>query len=377
VTTVALEYRPALFQAFGIGRYVKNLAPALLAADPDLELVLFSVFLRGHAARERGHPWPAARARRVGVRFPGRVVPLLGRLGYSFDERLAPFDLFHHTDYAITPLRTRRRVVTLYDTAWLPRRGFVEPVQSRRMESAVRALLRGDPEVLTLSDFARGELVEAFSLAPERVHVTPLAADPVFAIPRGAAAIDEAQRRHGLRAPYVIALGTLEPRKNVVRLVRAVAEARRAAPDLGLVLLGRKGYRHEEVFAEAAPLGSAVRWLGSVPDADAASLVQGAAALAFPSLYEGFGLPAIEGMAAGVPVIASDIPVMREICGAAAILVDTTRDGVLAEAIRWALNGRGPAALAAAGRERAAQFTWDRCAAGTLRAYERVLERTR
>ena len=112
-----------VFEAFGIGRYVKNLAPALLDADPELRLVLFSAFLRGHRARARAHAWPDARARRVSVRFPGRLVPFLARLGYAFDRRLAPFDLFHHTDYAVTPLRTRRRVVTVYDTAWLPGRG--------------------------------------------------------------------------------------------------------------------------------------------------------------------------------------------------------------------------------------------------------------
>jgi glycosyltransferase involved in cell wall biosynthesis len=377
VTTVALEYRPALFQAFGIGRYVRNLAPAMLEADPALELVLFSVFLRGHAARARDHDWPRARARRVGVRFPGRAVPLLGRLGYTFDRRLEPFDLFHHTDYALTPLRTRRRVVTLYDTAWLPHRGYVEPSQARKMERAVRGLLRGDPEVITLSETARAELVDHFRIDPDRAHVTPLAADPVFATPLGGDAIEEAQRRLDIRRPYVICLGTLEPRKNVVQLVRAVQEARRKIADLELVLLGRKGFRHEGVFEEGeSRLGAGLRWLGSVPDRDAAALVQGAAALVFPSLYEGFGLPAIEGMAAGVPVIASDIPVMREICGTAAMLVDTTRTDVLTEAIRWAVEGRATQ-LAQRGRLRAAEFTWHACATATLGAYRRLLERTR
>jgi glycosyltransferase involved in cell wall biosynthesis len=335
------------------------------------------VFLRGHSDRARDHDWPPARTRRVSAHFPGRLVPLLGRLGYTFDRRLAPFDLFHHTDYAVTPLRTRRRVITLYDTAWRSDLGWVEPRQSRRMEGAVRELLRGDPEIVTISESAAADLTAYLRLDPARVHVTPLAADPIFSQPVAAGAIAEVGARYGVQAPYVIALGTLEPRKNLVNLVRAMRLVGGGHREIGLVLLGRAGHRHQDLDAEMGAEGSdRARWLGNVPDADAAALVQGAAALAFPSLHEGFGLPAIEGMAAGVPVIASDIPVMREICGEAALLVDTTKPELLAEALRWAVTDRGARDVAARGRARAARFTWRRCAEGTLAAYRALLERT-
>src|SRR5262249_30009288 len=202
------------------------------------------------------------------------------------------------------------------------------------MERAGRAVRRDDPEVITISEFAKGELVRDLKLDPSRVHVTPLAADPVFAVPQSTEALEAAQRRWKVMKPYVISLGTVEPRKNLAALAEAGAMAGSAVSRLTVAHLGRKGYRHESVLAEAAPATrGAFRWLGSVPDADAAALVQGASALVFPSVYEGFGLPAVEGMAAGVPVIASDIPVMREICGDAARLVDTTRPSPLAEAI--------------------------------------------
>jgi glycosyltransferase involved in cell wall biosynthesis len=377
VTTVALEYRPALFKAFGIGRYVKNLAPALLDADPDLHLKLFSVFLRGHDARALAHDWPAARATRVSVRLPGRSVPWLGKLGYSFDRRLAPFDLFHHTDYAVTPLKTRRRVVTLYDTAWRGDLGWVEPAQSRRMERAVRGLLEGDPEIVTISEAARDDLVAYLRLDAARVHVTPLAADPIFSRRLPPGEIAQVHTRHGVRPPYVIALGTLEPRKNLLNLVQAMPFVERLEPELQLVLIGRPGHAHGGLLRQIGEVGSGrVEWLGSVSDHDAAALVQGAAVLAFPSLCEGFGLPAVEGMAAGVPVVASDIPVMREICGDAARLVDTTSPPALAEALVWAAEDRAARDLAAAGRARAARFTWRRCAEGTLAAYRALLERT-
>jgi alpha-1,3-rhamnosyl/mannosyltransferase len=299
-------------------------------------------------------------------------------VGYAFDGLLAPFDLFHHTDYAVTPLRTRRRVVTLYDTAWRADLGWVEPRQSRRMEGAVRQLLVGDPEIVVLSLAARDELVSYLRLDPARVHVTPLAADPVFAEKPPPAVVEEVQKRYDVRAPYVIALGTLEPRKNLINLARGVHLARRLVPDLELVLLGRKGYRHEELGEEMGDSGFGVtRWLGSVPDPDAVALVHGSAALGFPSRHEGFGLPAIEGMSAGVPVIASDIPVMREICGEGALLVDTTKPAPLADAILSCVQDRAAAAdLAAKGRARSAQFTWRRCAESTLAAYRALLART-
>ncbi len=375
---VALDYRPALFQAFGIGRYVRNLVPALLELDPGLRLTLAGVFLRGQKARTAAHAWPdPRRARYVGARLPARALPWLGAIGWSANSLLGPLDVFHDTDYATIPLRRGARVVTLYDTAYFEKHGFVSPAQAKKMLAIVRRQLRADPEIVTISDAAKADLVAAFDLDPRRVHVTRLGADPSFLRARTEAELDAVRRRFSLARPYAICAGTLEPRKNIVRLVKALGAARARGVDLDLILIGRRGHASEEIFTtiDGQGLTQHVRWLGVVSDDDAACLVRGASLLAFPTLHEGFGLPAIEGLAAGVPVVASDIPVLREVCGDLATLVDPLDERALSEAVALAHTDRAIRERAAAGPKWAASFTWRACAEGTRAAYQAAVER--
>jgi glycosyltransferase involved in cell wall biosynthesis len=375
--TVALDYRPALFAGFGIGRYVKNLVPALLEADPQLRLKLYGTFLRRRREVLEAHAFPAsARATFHGAAIPARFIPLLGRfLPVSAATFTGPFDLFHDTDYAVTPVRGRPRIATLYDTAYLRERGFVSEEQSLHKHATVKRILQGVSRVITISEFAKSELVEAFGLDPDLVSVSYLGVDPVFLEEHGADAVAEAGERYGLAAPNVLYLGTLEPRKNLVRLARAFARLLEVEPEFTLVLVGRKGWAHERVFSVVEELGIApnVRWLGHLGDRDAALLLKGAALVAYPSLYEGFGLPALEGMAAGVPVLSSDSHALREVCGDGALLVDPLDESAIYEGLRLLALDRGEAIeIAQRGRRRAEQFTWEACARRTLEAYAAV-----
>lgn len=375
---VALDYRPALFEGFGIGRYVRNLVPALLAADPDLELRLHGCFLRDHARRVREHDFPDdRRAKWVGRRFPARAIPWLARF-LPIDARTigGDFDLFHDTDYAVTPVRGRPRVATLYDTAYLADRGWVSSAQSEHMQRIVEDILEGVSRIITISEFAKTELVEAFALDPERITVTHLGVDPVFHEEADPEAIHLAQQAAGIEGPYVMYMGTLEPRKNVMRLVRAFARLVKEAPEYELVLVGRAGWASERVMRTIAEerIEDRVRILGVVPDEDARLLLKGADVFAYPSLYEGFGLPAIEGMAAGVPVLSSSSHALREICGDGALLVDPRDELQIFEGLRTLAIDRGEAyEIAARGSERARQFTWASCAERTLEAYRLAL----
>ncbi|MAB91591.1 MAG: hypothetical protein CMJ90_19395 [Planctomycetes bacterium] len=377
--TVALDYRPALFQGFGIGRYVRNLVPALLDADPELQLRLYGVFWRNRKEVLAAHEWPdPQRAEFCGAPIPARLIPLLGRvLPISARTFTGPFDLFHDTDYAVTPVRGAPRIATLYDTAYLRDRGFVSETQSRHMHEIVRNLVKGVSRVITISEFAKQDLVEAFDLDPERVSVTYLGVDPVFHKEHSADEVAAALDAYGLTPPYCMYLGTLEPRKNLVRLVRAFARMLEIAPEQHLVLIGRKGWAHERVFGmvEELGIGDHVRWLGQVPDQDAALLLKGAAVMAYPSLYEGFGLPALEGMAAGVPVLSSDSHALREVCGDGALLVDPHDEDAIYEGLRMLALDRGEAhEIAERGRRRAQKFTWAACGQATATAYRAALE---
>ncbi|NRA96824.1 MAG: glycosyltransferase family 4 protein [Planctomycetes bacterium] len=377
--TVALDYRPALFQGFGIGRYVRNLVPALLDADPELALRLYGVFWRNRKKVLAGHDWPdPSRARFCGAPIPARLVPLIGRLRPSSAKTVTgPVDVLHDTDYAVTPVRGAPRIATLYDTAYLHDRGFVSEMQSRHMHEIVKRLLKGVTRVITISEFAKQDLVEAFDLDPAQVSVTYLGVDPVFHQARSQDEIESALETYGITPPYCMYLGTLEPRKNLVRLVRAFARVLEVAPEHHLVLVGRKGWAHERVFGVVQELGIGdhVRWLGQVPDSEAALLLKGAAVMAYPSLYEGFGLPALEGMAAGVPVLASDSHALREVCGDGALLVDPYDEDAIYEGLRMLALDRGEAhEIADRGRRRAAKFTWKACGEATVAAYRAVVE---
>jgi len=379
VVTVALDYRPALFSSFGIGRYVKNLVPALLEQDPDMALRLYGVFWRNRRRILDGHEFPDPdRAHFCGAPIPARLIPFLARFSpVSAGTFTGPFDLFHDTDYAVTPVRGRPRIATLYDTAYFRDRGFVSKAQSEHMHDVVRRILDGVSGVITISEFARNDLVEAFDLDPDRVTVTYLGVDPVFLQTPDPDAVSQAQRAYGITAPYCMYLGTLEPRKNLVRLVRAFARLLEVEPEYHLVLVGRKGWAHERVFGvvEELGIGDHVRWLGQLSDDHAVLLLGGAAVMAYPSLYEGFGLPALEGMALGVPVLSSDSHALREVCGDGALLVDPMDEGAIFEGLRTLALDRGEAnEIAERGRARARKFTWSNCAQATLAAYERALE---
>ena len=377
---VAIDYRPALYSGFGIGRYVSNLVRAMLEEDPALELRLYGVFLRGRRQVLAQHDWPdPRRAKFCGFPMPARLVPRLARcLPISARSFCGPFDLFHDTDYAVTPVGSRPRIATIHDAAYLRERGYVSAEQSEKMRGIVERLLRGVDHVLTLSEFSKGDLVEAFNMDPDHITVAHLGVDQVFLEEPQGEAIAATMERYGVDDPYAVYIGTLEPRKNLVRLVRAFAQLLEVEPEYRLLLIGRKGWAAERVFDEIERQGvsRSVQWLGVIPDEDVVHLLKGASMLAYPSLYEGFGLPALEGMAAGVPVLSSDSHALREVCGDGALLVDPTSESEIFEGMRTLALDRGEAhEIAARGKARAREFSWRGCARKTLDAYRGVLRR--
>jgi len=377
--TVAIDYLPALHHGFGIGRYVANLVPALLEADPGLRLKLYGVFLRNRRERIAAHDFPdPSRATFHSLPLPARFVPALARfLPLSARTFMGPFDLFHDTDYFVAPVRARPRVATLYDTAYLKDLGFVDEGQSEKMYATVQRLIAGATRIITISEFARSELVREFRLDPERISVTYLGVDPLFRREPAEEEIEETLLSFGLERPYGVFIGTLEPRKNLLRIIRAFARLLEIAPEYQLVLIGRRGHNHRLILdlIEDLEIQDAVHWLGRLPDRQTFLLLKGAQMLVYPSLYEGFGLPALEGMAAGIPVLSSASHALREVCGNGALLVNPRDEGEIFEGMRLLALDRGEALeIADRGRARAAGFTWERCARQTLDAYRATLE---
>ena len=226
--------------------------------------------------------------------------------------------------------------------------------------------IRRAAAIFTVSEAAREDLVRAAGAPRERVFVTPNGVDPRFF---------EVRPPEGPYAPYLLAVGTFEPRKNLPVLLEAFRSLRREGRDLQLVVAGH------QAFTQLLPLGDLaphVRLTGIVRDSELQALYAGAACFVMPSLHEGFGLPLAEAMAVGVPAVASDIPALREVGGEAVRYVDPRDADGFADAIRAALDDReGSQLRVAAARGRARRFRWDETARATLAVYRRVLREAR
>jgi glycosyltransferase involved in cell wall biosynthesis len=332
----------------GVERYALSLLAALARRAPG-ELVLFT----------RPTTTPALRALDVEQHaspFPRRFLTEQAWLPRA--ARRAGIDLLHMLAFPTPVLWRGPAVITIHDaTPWLHPE-TVSPGMRFYYRPLYAQALRRAAGVITVSNAARRDLLSTLQLEPDHVHVTRNGVAPMFFV---------AREPDGPRARYLLAVGTLEPRKNLVTLLDALRLLRREGRDLQLVLVGRRGWADDLPLDGISPY---VRLTGVVPDAELVELYAGAACFVLPSLYEGFGLSLAEAMAAGTPAVASDIPALREVGGDTVRYAPARDPALLAAAIAAALDDReGSAALAALARERARRFTWDACAEATLEIY--------
>ncbi len=366
----------------GVGRYTARLA---------LHLAALGVEVLGAVAR---HPREEVeRAWRIAGLSPSVALPevmALPRpvlydawhlLGWPALAGAGAADVVHAPSLAVPPRHGKPLVVSVHDAApWLFPEAFGRRGRWFHAMGARAAARRADV-VLTGSQAAAEEVVGNLGLDAARVRVVPYGVDE-FVVP-GEAVVREVLGRFGLvGVPYVLWVGSLEPRKGVGTLVTAMArlpagpgEGGRVAPHL--VMAGYRGWHNEQLVPEAerAVLGERLHQLGRVAEAELQVLYANATAFAFPSLHEGFGLPVLEAMAAGVPVVASDIPPLREVAGGAALLVPPGRPDVWAEALASVLGDRTGTEVGSrvqAGRHRAAEHSWGATAQATLAVYREL-----
>lgn len=373
---IAIDYTPALRQGAGIGRYTRGLVAGLHALAPaDAITLLVAADALGGLATST-------------LPFPTRRIPLASRhqailwhrlhLPLPADWFAGEVDIYHSPDFVLPPLRRAHGVMTVHDLSFRQVPDCADPGLRRYLERAVPHALRRAARILADSHSTKHDLMTLLDVDAARIDVVYPGVGPAYR-----PVSDEAQRqvirqRYGLDRPFIFSVGTLEPRKNYGRLIQAYAavRARERLPHQ-LVIAGGQGWLYQSIFdtVRQLDLQENVRFLGYVDEADLPALYSLADAFAFPSRYEGFGIPVIEAMACGTPVITANNSSLPEAAGDAALLVAAEDVDGLAQAIGQVLTDDVlRSTLRQRGFSQAARFTWADAAQSLLHAYAHTLE---
>lgn len=370
---IALDGIPLANLLTGIGHYTLELARSLALLSRADEFELISPFPFHEELSKETLP--------ANLRLRESRAGLLGKrwwtVGLPLEMRRKGYALFHGTNYDIPLWSGSPAVVTIHDLSVL----LLPQMHERRIVKRARRRLpimaRRATAVITATEAGRREVCEHLKVRPERVFVTPYAPRKRFRpVPRAEA--EEVTRRLGLEDGFLLFVGTIEPRKNLVTLMRALEEISRST-DLRpqLVVTGREGWLTDELFSyiKRSGLRERLHFTGYLSEEELAALYTACAVFIYPSLYEGFGLPPLEAMACGAPVVTSRIPSIAEVVDSAARLVEPTDSTALARSIIHLLQDKGERErLSIAGRERASQFSWEKTAEQTWNVYQQAFQ---
>jgi len=280
-----------------------------------------------------------------------------------------------HFTYIIPPRSPCPVVVTVHDVSFRRYPQFFSPRVRLVLGLLLGFSMRQARHVITVSECSRRDIAHFYGIPAARITVTPEAAGEQFQ-PRGPDEIRAVRHRYGLAERYVLAVGNVQPRKNLPRLVDAFAAVAGEVSDLQLVIAGQSAWKGSDTEAAvtAAGVQDRVRFTGYVPDCDLPALYSGAAIFSYPSLYEGFGLPALEAMACGTATITSDRSSLPEVVGDAALTVDPTSTADLARAIHALISDETlQSVYSRRGLSRAGTFSWAATARATAAIYDRVI----
>jgi len=375
---LAIDYTPAYHQRAGIGRLVRELVAALAREDQETPYRLFLAGASSFALPSGFGPnfsvassfispiWLARLWHRAHIPLP--VTAFCG-----------PVRLYHATDFVLPPLpRHLPSILTVHDLSFVRVPDAASPRLRTYLNAVVPPSVRRATHIIADSSATKADLMELYGVQADRVSVLLSGIDLEHFSP--GKAHPELLARYGLDRPYILSVGTVQPRKNYSRLILALSQLRQRGHDLILAIAGGQGWLNDELYATLRESGMErfVRILGFVDDAHLPSLYRGAQVMALPSLYEGFGFPVLEAMACGTPVVTSNRSSLPEVADDAALLVNPTDTDDITQAIlRLLEDSQLRHTLMERGYHQAQRFTWAESARQLRHIYDRVLSKSK
>jgi glycosyltransferase involved in cell wall biosynthesis len=370
---ICLNASPAVHHIAGLGRYTQELMSALLDIDSDNEYVAFY----NRPSEAQVDP-PLDRLPRLTTNLdtkPWRMSALVAHFARISQDRLFPkVDLFHGTDHLLPRLTRIKTVFTLHDLVFRFYPQTHKPLNRWFLTLMMPRFLKAADAVIAVSESTKSDAIRTYGLDEAKITVIYEGVSPHFrrASPE---AIADVRHKYSLPDQFILSVGTIEPRKNLTSLLEAYHALRNEGFPLRLVIVGKKGWLYSGFFNRVHELGleHEVIFPGFVPDGDLPALYSAADLFVFPSLYEGFGLPALEALACGTPVVCSNASSLPEVAGEAALLVNPGSVEALVRAMRDVSSKRELRDdLGARGPQQAARFNWRRTAQETLAVYTSV-----
>ncbi len=373
---IYVDISAAVHSKAGLGRYAESVARALIAAQPGR----FGLFYnQGGNGRFPPTLPPSTPRRSVNLGYkPWRTAVLLGQMGrIPFNRLLPDATLLHSTEHLLLPLRGVPTVLTVHDLIYKLFPAYHKKLNYWYLNAAMPLFCRRAEAIIAVSQASKRDIVRHYGVDPAKIHVVYEAAADHFR-PPDAAKIAQVRQAYRLPEQFLIHLSTIEPRKNLSRLLDALLALRRDFPALRLVLAGGKGWLFDDFFAKIAALGlqDVVIPLGWVPDDDLPAVLAAADLAVQPSLYEGFGLPILEHMACGQVVAASSSSSHPEVGGEAAAYFDPQNVEEMTAVLHRLLTDKEEYRhRQQLGLAQAAQFSWARAAKETIAIYDQLLQK--
>lgn len=372
---IAIDAHSVGAQLAGNESYIANLIEALAEIDAENR---YTLYVTKRAAADRfANRWPNFAVRSTLPHTPLVRIPLT----LSAELRRKPVDLLH-VQFTAPPFPPCPTVVSIHDLSFEHLPQTFKRRSRTQLRLTVRHSARTATRVLASSEYTRRDLISTYGISPELITVTPLAAPPHFEPITVATELERVRQKYGISEEYILSVGSIQPRKNLARLIAAYARLRGSGPTgklPQLVLVGKRAWLYDETIRTIAELGVSefVILTGYVPEAELPALYSGALCFVYPSYFEGFGLPPLEAMKCGTPVVVGNRTSLPEVVGDAALLVDPFDVAAITDAITALIdNSDLRTRLRLKGLEQAQKFSWQRTARMTLEAYRQAAGRS-